>query len=176
VTFRTDPSCIGQLSDEYEAVLKSKVITLRQPYIVQRFISGYEAEVPVLDVGAGAFALEPVAITLDDSALLGDRILDYQVVEKDLGGFASCEHLAWSTITEMKEASQRVFRALGMTAIGRVDFRIDAQGRCTITDVATTPHLVQHSSFAFAFQRLGFSHADVLGAVVGANALRLGWC
>jgi D-alanine-D-alanine ligase len=171
-----DASCISQLSEEYEAVLKAKVFAQRQPYIVQRFISGYEAEVPVLDVGAGALALEPVAITLNGSPMLGDLILDYEIVEKDLGGFGSCDHLGWSTIKEMKDASQGVFRALGMTAIGRVDFRIDAQGRCCVTDVATTPHLIQHSSFAFAFQRGGFSHADLLGAVVGANARRLGWC
>jgi D-alanine-D-alanine ligase len=171
-----DSSCIGQLSDEYERILASKVAALRQPYIVQRFISGYEAEVPVLDVGVGPFALEPVAVTLNGSPLLGDGILNYAIVEKDLGGFAPCDHLAWSTINEMKEASQRIFRLLGMTAIGRIDFRIDAQGRCTVTDVATTPHIVRHSSFAFAFQRAGYSHSEMLAAIVGVNSIRLGWC
>jgi hypothetical protein len=45
-----------------------------------------------------------------------------------------------------------------------------------ITDIATTPHLVQHSAFAFAFGQAGFKHADVMGAVVAANARRFGWC
>lgn len=171
-----DAKCIGQLSDEYEATLKGKVESMRQPYIVQQFVPGYEAEVPVLDLGAGAFALEPVAITLDGSPFLGERILDYEIVEKDLGSFGSCNHLDRSTIDDMMLAAQHVFRALGMTAIGRVDFRINDEGRCSITDVATTPHLIEHSAFAFAFRRAGFTHADVLGAVVGANARRMGWC
>ncbi len=171
-----DADCIGEFSESYEATLQKKVFLLRQPYIVQKFVSGSEAEVPVLDVGAGPFALEPVAMTLDGDPFLDDRILDYDIVYKDLGGFAAADHLPNATIEEMTKAARDVFRALGMTAIGRVDFRIDRNGRCSITDVSTTPHLVRHGAFAFAFDRAGFSHADVLGAVVGANARRLGWC
>jgi D-alanine-D-alanine ligase len=171
-----DDECIGELSDPYEAMLIRKTSALRQPYIVQRFVAGSEAEVPVLDFGAGAFALDPVASTLDNSPILGERILDYSIIENDLSGFATCQHLDQETCDGMKTAARQVFRALGMCAVGRVDFRIESSGRFSITDVATTPHLVRHSAFAFAFDRLGFQHADVLGAVVAANARRFGWC
>src|SRR5262249_36910657 len=137
---------------------------------------GSEAEVPVIDLGSGPFALEPVAITVNDDPLLGDRILDYDIVANDLGGFAPCRHLERRTCDGMKDAAAKVFRALGMTAIGRVDFRIDAEVRYFITYIATTPHLVRHSAFAFAFAEAGFAHADVLGTVVAANARRYGWC
>lgn len=171
-----DQEGVGELSDAYEAMLKRKVAELRQPYIVQRFIAGYEAEVPVIDVGHGPCALEPVAMTLNNDPVLGDRILDYDIVYNDRNGFASCRHLDRRTREGMKLAAQNVFRALGMTAIGRVDFRIDSQGCFFITDVATTPHLVRHSAFAFAFAEAGFAHADVFGAVAAANAHRQGWC
>lgn len=171
-----DSDCVGEVSEHYEAVLRKKVALLRQPYIVQNFIAGSEAEVPVMDLGFGPFALDPVAMTLDGDPILNDRILDYETVYHDLGGFASAGHLSKSTIEAMRKAAQEVFRALEMTAIGRVDFRIGHDGQCSITDVSTTPHLVRHGAFAFAFDKAGFSHADVLGAVVGANARRLGWC
>ncbi len=171
-----DQEGISEFSHIYEAMLRQKVTALRQPYIVQRFIAGYEAEVAVIDLGQGPRALEPAAMTLDDEPLLGDRILDYDIVYHDRNGFASCSHLEPVTREAMKAVAQNVFRALGMTAIGRVDFRIDLQGRFFITDVATTPHLVRHGSFAFAFIEAGFAHADVLGAVAAANARRPGWC
>lgn len=171
-----DHECVGELSEDYEAVLRRKTATLRQPYIVQIFVPGSEAEVPVFDLGEGEFALEPVAMTLNGNPILGDKILDYEIVRDDHGGFASCDHLDSSISNGMRQASERVFRALGMTALGRVDFRIDLGGKFSITDVATTPHLVRHSAFAFAFSRAGFQHSDMLGAVVAANARRLGWC
>jgi len=171
-----DADCVGELSGHYEAVLRKKVALLHQPYIVQNFVAGSEAEVPVMDFGSGPIALDPVAMTLDGDPFLDDRILDYDTVYSDLGGFATTDHLSKSTIEDLRNAAQGVFRALGMTAIGRVDFRIDHDGHCSITDVSTTPHLVRHGAFAFAFDQAGFSHADVLGAVVGANARRLGWC
>jgi D-alanine-D-alanine ligase len=171
-----DQESVGELSDTYEAMLRRKVAALRQPYVVQRFIAGFEAEVPVIDFGHGPCALEPVAMTLDNDPMLGDRILDYDIVYSDLGGFAACTHLERRICDDMKDAAENVFRALGMTTIGRVDFRIDPQGRFFITDVATTPHLVRHSAFAFAFMHAGFAHADVLGAVAAANARREGWC
>jgi D-alanine-D-alanine ligase len=167
---------IGELSDAYEAMLACKAAGLRQPYVVQRFIAGSEAEVPVLDFGTGAFALEPVAMTLDGNAVLGDRILDYDIVANDLGGFAPCTHLDQAARDGMKTTAEEVFRVLGIAAVGRVDFRIQSDGRFLITDIATTPHLVQHSAFAFAFGQAGFKHADVMGAVVAANARRFGWC
>jgi D-alanine-D-alanine ligase len=171
-----DHEGIGELSNAYEAMLRRKVSALRQPYIVQRFIAGYETEVPLIDLGNGPCALEPVAMTLNNDPVLGDRILDYDIVYNDRNGFSQSSHLDRKTREGMKDAARSVFRALGMTSVGRVDFRIDAQGRFFITDVSTTPHLVRHSAFAFAFAEAGFSHADVFGAVAAANAHRQGWC
>jgi D-alanine-D-alanine ligase len=170
-----DQEGIGELSEMYEAMLRRKTAALRQPFVVQRFISGSEAEVPVLDLGNGPFALDPVAMTLDNNVVLGDRVLDYETVANDVGGFAACTHLDRATCDGMRAAAEQVFRALGMSAIGRVDFRIDSNGCFSITDVATTPHLVRHSAFSFAFSQAGFQHADVLGAVAAANARRFGW-
>jgi hypothetical protein len=44
-----------------------------------------------------------------------------------------------------------------------------------VTDISTSPHLIKHSSFTFSFQREGLQHADVMGALVAANAKRYGW-
>ena len=171
-----DADCVGELSENYEAMLREKVAGLRQPYIVQRFISGYEAEVPVIELRSGAVALEPVAVTLDGNRRLGERYLDYAIVENDLWGFADCDHLAEGIVGGMRATAEGVFRILGMLGIGRIDFRIDGDGMFSVTDVSTTPHLVRHSSFAYAFERAGQTHSDLLATVVGVNARRFGWC
>ena len=133
-------------------------------------------EVPLLDLGNGPLALEAVSITLDRNPKLDDRILDYEIVYHDGFYFSHSDHLGSNTVSRIEETAENVFVALGIDCVGRVDFRIDHGGSCWVTDVATSPHLVKHSSFAFAFERANRPHSDVLGAVVAANAIRQGWC
>lgn len=171
-----DAGCVGELSNRYEAMLTEKVAALRQPYIVQRCVAGYEAEVPVIGFDSGTVALEPIAVTLDGDRRLGDRYLDYAIVENDLWNFADCGHLGETTVAGMRTAAEEVFRVLGMLGVGRIDFRIYDDGTFSVTDVSTTPHLVRHSSFAYAYECAERTHSDLLATVVAVNARRFGWC
>jgi D-alanine-D-alanine ligase len=167
---------IGEISSSYESFLQSRSATLRQPLVVQRFIHGYEVEVPVMDFGFGPSALEPVVITLQGDAALGERILDYEIVERDDFGFSSSTVLDSNVVAQLREQAASVFTAIGIRSVGRVDFRVaSVSGPIYVTDIATSPHVVQHSSFAFNFHQAGLSHSDLMGAVIAANASRHGW-
>lgn len=164
---------VGVLSNAYEQRLRTQAAVLRQPLIVQRFVPGYEVEVPIIEAGGGVVTLDPVSITLEGETLLGDRFLDYDLVDYDSYGFAASHHLAAETIESLRAAALAAFTALGIRGIGRVDFRVSSKdGSIAVTDVATSPHLVQHSSFAFAFQQAGLSHTDLFAAMLAANAQR----
>lgn len=62
-----DEASIGYMSAEFEAALTRKSVALRQHFIVQKFVSGYEFEVPVINVGSQREILGPIAITLNGS-------------------------------------------------------------------------------------------------------------
>ncbi len=167
---------IGRISAEYEHFLRRTSDALRQPLIVQQFIPGLEVEVPIIDFGSGPLALGPISITLQGQAELGHRILDYEIVERDGYGFDVPNSLASNTIMRIRAAAIAAFSAIGIRALGRVDFRVSsADGPFYVTDIATSPYLVQHSSFAFSFRRENLGHADLMGALVAANAKRYGW-
>jgi D-alanine-D-alanine ligase len=167
---------VGELSEEYHEILRNKAAALRQPIIVQRLIEGYEFEVPLLMIGGDLIAFDPVAITLDGNATLGSRILDYDTVEYDSFGFAPPSLISSDTREKLKQAAKATFKALGIGCIGRVDFRVASQDQSVyVTDVATSPHLIEHSSFAYTFGTQEMSYADLLGSVIAANAVRQGW-
>lgn len=167
---------VGTLSDSYESMLDGKSQDLRQPIIVQRLIEGYEVEVPVISIRNRPMVLDPVSITLSGQANLGNAILDYEIVEDDGYGFSRSDHLGPPVIQALRRAAAQTFTALGISNVGRIDFRISAQDNAIyVTDVATSPHLIEHSSFNFSFSRAGMDHVDLMGAIVGSNACRLGW-
>lgn len=166
---------VGFLTADFAAAIRKQSLALRQPVIVQRFVPGYEVEVPVLAVDVRPIVLEPVSITLDASPLLGDQILDYACVFSDQYGFKESTFLSERTREALRSTALAVCRAIGIDVVGRVDFRLSADESFFVTDVATSPHLTKHSSYCFAFERLGFSHAELMGAVVAINARRYGW-
>lgn len=166
---------LGEMSSTFEDFLRERSEALGQPLIVQRFVSGYEAEVPVIDFGEGPVALEPILITLLGNTVLADRILDYEIVERDDYSFARSTLLSESIRRQMRDHASATFAAIGIREVGRVDFRITSpDGPIYVTDVSTSPHLVRHSSFAFAFTSAGLSHADLMGTIIGLNVHKFG--
>lgn len=152
-------------------VLDSIAEALRQPVVVQAFVSGHEAETPVL-VFDQVMALPPVGVSVGDRRLLGDQFLDFEHVANDNYGFyALASELPGTTDAVMRSAVQTA-RTLNLRGFCRVDCRIDCHGRSFVTDVSTTPHLTAHSSFAFAFDRLGFDQSEMLATLAGGALSR----
>ena len=69
-------------------MLREKSASLGQQFVVQRFISGREFELPVINVANSYEPLSPAAITVDGNGELGDRILLYDLIAKDNFGFS----------------------------------------------------------------------------------------
>lgn len=165
---------VGRLSPVFLATLDHKIRILRQPVIVQRFIEGFEVEVPVFE-HAGAQPLGVVSITLDGQKDLGRRFLDFDVVNRDGYGFSASDHLETDLRTRLARDAASVFDLLEVSGVGRVDFRVTPDGAHYVTDVATSPHLVQHSSFAWLFRSAGLPDSHALALLAAVNARRYGW-
>jgi D-alanine-D-alanine ligase len=60
-----------------------------------------------------------------------------------------------------------------MEVYGRIDFRISHDGTPYIFDISTMPYTTEHSSFSFAFAKLGLPYSDIYQAVITAALQRL---
>lgn len=136
--------------------------------IVQEFIQGEECEVPVIKIGGSIVALSPVGIDL-----MGRNILDEQASSGYEYGFYSLSQTKSSDIIKMIQGyAEKAFDIMQMDVYGRIDFRIDKSNRPYIIDVSTTPYTTKHSSFAFAFEKMGLAYADIYETVISSALQR----
>ncbi|MCR5012732.1 MAG: ATP-grasp domain-containing protein [Lachnospiraceae bacterium] len=133
--------------------------------LVQEYISGYECEVPIIEIDHSLYTLPPVVIDLKDNPIMDENMSEnYSYKFQDA---SSILHL--DTILLIEKYAEKAFRLLDMGNYGRIDFRIDQNGVPYIFDVSTMPYTIKHSSFAFAFQKIGLEYSDIYSSIITAT-------
>lgn len=163
--FEMDASTVERLAQHVE--------TYRQPLTVQEFIRGFEVEVPVFQPNEPR-TIMAVGLALDGRRNLDDSFLVYDEVALDQYTFYNFADERPTNAEEAMRAAEAAFRSLGLSGVGRVDFRVPSNGSSVIIEVACKPHLTRHSSFMHAINDAGGSHADLLKFIVGSAAERHG--
>jgi D-alanine-D-alanine ligase len=147
--------------------------TYRQPLTIQEFIRGFEIEVPVFDADEPSTILA-VGIELNGKRNLDESFLKYgEVAHNNYGFYDFADHCP-ATASQALQVARKAFRSLGLSGVGRIDFRIPLESSPVIIEVACKPHLTSHSSFMYVMSHIGRSHADLLKFLVGSAALRHG--
>jgi D-alanine-D-alanine ligase len=168
-----DEHAIRTVDDDIEMFLTERASMFEQPLTVQEFVAGYEAEVPILE-STNPEALGVAGIELDGTSCLGDAALLYDIVDRDAYKFFDFTSVDPDLSDHMKHIAVNVFKIVGLSGVGRVDFRIDRNGRAFVTDVTDNPHMTQHGACASVGQWLGLTYAQTLALMIGANARRIG--
>lgn len=139
-----------------------------QPVTVQTFISGREAcatvlscpERLVLPVVEQVLAKAPgdpdAVMTIDDN--LADGAVSYPRFDGPI-----------ELVDDIARCAVEVFDVLQLQAFGRIDFRLDADDRPWVTDVAVSPGLSLSSSAFSSMAELGIDHPTFLRTVVAAT-------
>ena len=156
--------------DGYIADLSKKY---NEPVIVQQFIVGKEAEVPIFNDGNDCFALPPAGIIIDKTDALGTKFLDY-----DKRGNQGFERFNLSekypTLAQnLQKASVAIAEFMDLQGICRIDYRIDDNDKFYVTDINCNPHLTQTSCISKSMGYIGFGeYDDMLFALIGLTLNR----
>lgn len=137
-------------------------------YIIQEYIDGIECEVPVFKFGNEIKALPPVGIDLRNHDIMDENCS----TDNDYSFYSLDTVLSKEKLEEIQRISEKAFRLLQMEVYGRIDFRINAYGEPFVIDVSTTPYTTKHSSFWFAFERLGLQYSEIYNTIIIASILR----
>ena len=149
--------------------------TFDQPLILQEFIEGYEVEVPVMNDSTHSFSLGAVGISVGDRLMLGNDILTYDIVYHEKYGFYNFKKFNPDIAAEIEKAAVACARILNIEGLGRVDFRITSSGNFYITDVATNPHIIKHSTCGFLCKEIGFDYSDLPILMLGLAGKKYNW-
>jgi D-alanine-D-alanine ligase len=155
-------------NDKTIKFIETKQKEMNQPIIIQRFIKGYEAEVPCIALKNHIYTLNPVGITLSESEkIMGSQILDYESVYFDNYYFYNLSDIALN-VQQITNDAKLVAKILGLAGLCRIDFRIDELGRHYIIDVSTNPHFINHSSVNYAFRQLSLNPDNIMKIILGS--------
>lgn len=158
---------VAEYSAGYEIYLKQMSERYNQPLIVQEFISGYEVEVPVIIHRGIPYVLPPVVLCKAGNAVMGDSFLDFDDIYEDNYQFCLLESINSAWCSNIKKQVLKVVELLELERYVRIDFRIALDGTSYVTDINSYPHIVSHSSFAYAFNQIGINEHNILPCLIG---------
>ena len=142
--------------------------------LVQRFIDGREVNVGIVDG-----QVLPIAEIRFDSMPKGLwRIVSYRSKwelgsDEDLGASPVCPaEIAAPLGAELKRLALEAWKAVGGEGYGRVDIRIDSQGRPWILEVNANPDIAPDAGLARMARVAGMDYPALISAVCEAGARR----
>jgi D-alanine-D-alanine ligase len=144
----------------------------RQPVLVEEFLPGREFTVGILGTGAAARPLATLEVLLLERADLGvysyrnktewQGLVDYRLLE------------AGPLREEVEGVALATWRCLGCRDAGRVDVRLDAQGRAQMLEVNPLAGLAPgYSDLPLMAERTGMSYSALIREIVRSALERL---
>ena len=139
---------------------------------VEEFIEGNEFTVAVI----GNETLEPMPVcqvTLDGQKELGRKFFHWAYLR------SGADYLCPAPIPEaqarqMQELALRTFRAVECRDFGRVDFRVDKQGRPYVLEINPLPSLSTEDVFLLIAKTRGITHHQMLNKILDTALARVG--
>jgi D-alanine-D-alanine ligase len=161
-----DDDSVVTVDSGFDAFVAGRARKFQQPAVVQDFISGEEVGVPVARIGE-TYALPPIAQRRANGSRYGERPKTFrdEHVEHDLSHVVHVSSRA--EIEAIRAAAASAFDALDMKGVGRIDFRVDVDGRAWVFDTNGEPPPLAKTCWAVAMETLGFSLLEMLALWVG---------
>lgn len=158
---------VNMYTVNYEKYLKKISKIYNQPLIVQEFISGYEVEIPIIISKEKPYILPPVVLYKDMRFAMDDSFLDFDDIYDDNYLFCLLSDINPSWSEKITYEAYKIVELLELERYTRIDFRITHDGKPYVTDINSYPHIVKHSSFAYAFERLNIDPSNILPCIIG---------
>jgi D-alanine-D-alanine ligase len=157
---------VRMVDSEFPSFVEAKERELGQPVVVQEFVTGEEVGVPMVRIER-TYSLPPVSFRRGDGQPFGalPRTFDDENVTNDTS-YAEYETSA-PEAAALVDAAVSAFDSLEMAGVGRIDFRVDPDGRPWVIDTNESPPPLADSSYASAMRTLGFSLPEMLAVWIG---------
>jgi D-alanine-D-alanine ligase len=168
-----DETSVRTVDDSFDGFVDRRLQDFAQPLVVQDFVSGGEVGVPLIRVGT-THALPALEVRLaDESVGLAARVQTFG--ERTRRAYQHVRYEASQTeAAELARTAVLAFDAIGMSGVGRMDFRVDADGRAWLFDTNEAPPPIAGTAFATAMDQLGFPLSRMLAVWLGVGLLDAG--
>lgn len=144
--------------------------------IVEEFVAGREIYVGVLG-NRRLQVLPPFEVVvpgMDPDTFVATARLKHDVDYQEKHGLrvGPARGLGPDLVRALERASRRIYRALEFSGYGRVDFRLDAEGRAFFLEANPNPEIASEEELALAARRAGISYTALIQKVVNLGLRR----
>jgi D-alanine-D-alanine ligase len=166
------PECVRVVDSSLRDFSIEHSRRLRQPLIVQEFISGFEVDVPLFSAPM-PYAPAAIGVSIDKNQELGDRFLHFQNLATGDFDFYDFSEVSVELANNLRRIAQQAALTLDLAGYGRIDFRIGPNDTPYIIDLQTLPDIFPHSSVHAALTAGIVGPNDVYTTLVAINCKRL---
>jgi D-alanine-D-alanine ligase len=161
-----DDDSVQIVESDFNGFVAEKARKFAQAAIVQEFITGEEVGVPVARIGS-TYALPPISQRRANGESYDERPKTFrdEFLQHDLSHVPFQASAAQRDV--LRDAATVAFDSLDMKGVGRIDFRVDADGRAWVIDTNGEPPPLLRTCWSEAMDLLGFSLHELLALWVG---------
>ncbi|MBI4227247.1 MAG: ATP-grasp domain-containing protein [Candidatus Omnitrophica bacterium] len=158
---------LGALKAQAEWLIR----TYRQPALVEQFIAGTEFTVAVIGNDPPE-ALPVVQVEIDGRTDLGDLFYTFSRINAPGLTYRCPAKISPAAEAELRRLAVRAYEAIECRDFGRVDFRVDGQGRPYVLEINPLPSLSTEDVFTPIAERLGVSHQAMIQRILNVAIAR----
>jgi D-alanine-D-alanine ligase len=141
------------------------VDTYKQPALVEEFISGQEFTVAI--VGNNPPEVMPVVqIKIDGRLKLNDKFYTFARITSDRLEYVCPERLNTELRKKITELALKTYNAVECKDFGRVDFRVDNEGRPYVLEINPLPSLSTEDVFMLVAKEIGVTYEQMIGKIL----------
>jgi D-alanine-D-alanine ligase len=158
---------MGELKKQVEYV----VDTYKQPALVEEFISGQEFTVAI--VGNDPPEVMPVVqIKIDGRLKLNDKFYTFARITSDRLEYICPARISHDLNKKISELALKTYKAVECRDFGRVDFRVDNEGRPYVLEINPLPSLSTEDVFMTVAKAVGISYEEIIGKILKSALIR----
>jgi D-alanine-D-alanine ligase len=149
------------------------VNTYKQPALVEEFISGQEFTVAI--VGNEEPQIMPVVqIKIDGKLKLNDRFYTFARITSDRLEYVCPAKISQELKKALGDLALKVYRAVECRDFGRVDFRVDQDGKPYVLEINPLPSLSTEDVFKLVAENIGITYEEIIGMILKSAIRRHG--
>ncbi|MCM8763450.1 MAG: ATP-grasp domain-containing protein [Candidatus Omnitrophica bacterium] len=152
----------AQLKEQIDFIVK----TYKQPALVEEFISGSEYTVAIIGNDENLEVFPPVQIKIDGRLKLGDKFYTFNRIFSDRLEYICPAKINASLRDKIMDLARRTYLAVECRDFGRVDFRIDEEGRPYVLEINPLPSLSTEDVFMTIARYLGTTYSSMIDKII----------
>ena len=160
-----------ETKDELVKQVDYIVSTYKQPALVEEFISGQEFTVAVVGNDPPE-TLPVVQIKIDGKLKLNDKFYTFARITSDRLEYVCPAKISAELKKKLDELALRTYLAVECRDFGRVDFRVDNEGKPYVLEINPLPSLSTEDVFMLLAKNVGITYEQMIGRILNSAIKR----